>query len=38
MSVLCNPKRCKCVGCNNTKEEVERRMANDDFLNEFADF
>jgi len=38
MGVLCKPDRCQCCDCKNTKEEVERRMANDDFLNEFADF
>lgn len=38
MGVLCNPTKCQCCDCKNTKEEVERRMANDDFLNEFADF
>ena len=36
--VLCNPDKCQCVDCKNTKAEVERRMGADDFLNEFADF
>ena len=36
--VLCKPDKCQCCDCKNTKEEVERRMGADDFLNEFADF
>ena len=36
--VLCNSSKCECVGCKNTKEEVEKRNAEDDFLREFADF
>ena len=38
MGVLCKPDKCQCCDCKNTKEDVERRMHNDDFLNEFADF
>lgn len=38
MGVLCKPDKCQCCDCKNTKEDVERRMANDDFLQEFADF
>ena len=38
MGVLCNPERCQCCDCKNTKAEVQRRMDNDNFLNEFADF
>lgn len=38
MGVLCNPKKCSCVDCKNTKEEVQKRMNEDDFLKDFGDF
>lgn len=37
MGVLCTEK-CICCDCKNTIIEVKRRMDNDDFLNEFANF
>lgn len=37
MGVLCTSK-CICTDCKNTMDEVKRRMDNDDFLNEFAEY